>query len=861
MNPNFLKNILPHIIVVVLSLIIALAYMSPVLSGKNLKQHDVVQAKSIAKYNVEYRKSTGELPLWSPSAFSGMPAYMIVMDYPNSITLHLGRLVMKTLPEPANYVFFYLICCYTALCLLGMRPMVAFLGAIAYAFGAYNIINIGAGHMSKVIAVATAPPFLAAVIMTFRGKYLLGGVLVALFAGIHQFSNFVQITYYLLFSFLIFGIIFFIEALKTKQLKQFFVAAAIVVGAGLLSLGTHASRYWTTYGYSRETIRGKSDLSDEAQYVLNPETKKSKEIVARDGLDKTYAFSWSYGILETFNLFIPNFMGGASGGALPKNSTTFKTLTSKGVTDEQAQGFVDGGVPAYWGEQPGTGGPAYMGAILVFLAVFGFMISKNKLKWWALGSFGIFLGIAWGHNFFLNDFLFDYLPLFNKFRAVTMTLSVASIFLVVLAVLGLEELANMNKITTPNPSFQGGELTPLLAKEGLGVVSEQTIKKLLYAFVGTGGLALVFAVLGGMFFDFTSKNDAGFQQQLQKMVGDMSFASEIMRAIREDRLSLLRTDAFRTVFFISVAAGLVWAYLKKYVNFTVLVVSLSFFMLIDLWIVDKRYVNNASFVPKEEVLEVALTSADEQILKDKTNFRVLNMATSPFQDAETSFYHLSIGGYHAAKLKRYQELIEGHINNNNMGVLNMLNTKYIIQENDKKELVAITNPQALGNAWFVPAYKIVANADEEFRALKGFDALKIAFIDKKFEKDLTSLAPNAIQFDSTATIKLKDPKPDLMTYETSAKTSQLAIFSEIYYKESASEWICFIDGKEVPYMRANYVLRACIVPAGNHKIEFKFVSKGYKTGETIALISSIIMVLMTLIALFLYFKKNKNTHK
>ncbi len=850
MTPNFLKNILPHIIVVVLSLIIALAYMSPVLSGKNLKQHDVTQSKAMAKYDQEYRKTTGELPLWSPSAFSGMPAYMIAMDYPNSLTTHLGRLPLKILPEPANFIFFYLVGCYVALCMLGVSPLIAFLGAIAYSFGAYNIINIGAGHISKVIAVATAPPFLAAVIMTFRGKYLLGGILTALFAGIHQYSNFVQITYYLLFSFFLFGVIFFVEALKTKQLKQFFVAAAIVVGAGLLSLGTHASRYWTTYGYSRETIRGKSDLSDEAQYVLNPETKKGKEIIARDGLDKTYAFNWSYGILETFNLFIPNFMGGASGGALPKNSNTFKTLTSKGVTDEQAQGFVDGGVPAYWGEQPGTGGPAYMGAILVFLAVFGFMISKNKLKWWALGSFGIFLGIAWGHNFFLNDLFFDYLPLFNKFRAVTMTLSVASIFLVVLAVLGLEELANINN---------KGIISADLSEKSVEI--EQITKKLLYAFVGTGGVALIFAVLGGMFFDFTSKNDAGFQQQLQKMVGDMSFASEIMRAIREDRLSLLRTDAFRTVFFVSVAAGLVWVYLKKYVNFTVLVSSLAFFMLIDLWIVDKRYVNNASFVPKEEVAEMALTSADEQILKDKTNFRVLNMATSPFQDAETSFYHLSIGGYHAAKLKRYQELIEGHINNNNMGVLNMLNTKYVIQENDKKQLVAITNPQALGNAWFIPAYKIVANADEEFRALKGFDALKIAFIDKKFEKDLISLPANTIQFDSMATIKLKDPKPDLMTYETSAKTPQLAIFSEIYYRESASEWICFIDGKEVPYMRANYVLRACIVPAGNHKIEFKFVSKGYKTGETLALISSIIMVLMTLMALFLYFKKNKNTHQ
>ncbi len=855
MTPNFLKNFLPHIIVVALSLIIALAYMSPVLSNKNLKQHDVVQAKSIAKHNVEYYKTSGEVSLWSPSAFSGMPAYMIVMDYPNSITLHLGRLVMKILPEPANYVFLYLICCYIALSLLGIRPTVAFLGAIAYSFGAYNIINIGAGHMSKVLAVATAPPFLAAVIMTFRGKYLLGGILVALFAGIHQFSNFVQITYYLLFSFLIFGVIFFIEAFKTKQLKQFFIATTIVVGAGLISLGTHASRYLTTYGYSRETIRGKSDLSDEAQYVLNPETKKSKEITARDGLDKTYAFNWSYGILETFNLFIPNFMGGASGGVLPKNSNTFKTLTSKGVTDEQAQGFVDGGVPAYWGEQPGTGGPAYMGAILVFLAVFGFMISQNKLKWWALGSFSIFLGIAWGHNFFLNDFLFDYLPLFNKFRAVTMTLSVASIFLVVLAVLGLEELANMNKKTSHNPSSQGEELTSLPSKEALVMASDQTIKKLLYAFSGIGGLALIFAVLGGVLFDFTSKNDAGFQQQLQKMLGDMSFASEIMRAIREDRLNLLRTDAFRTVFFVSVAAGLVWAYLKKYFNFTVLAVSLSFFILIDLWIVDKRYLNNSNFVLKEEVLEVALTSADEQILKDKTNFRVLNMATSPFQDAETSFYHLSVGGYHAAKLKRYQELIEGHINNNNMGVLNMLNTKYVIQENDKKQLVAITNTQALGNAWFVPAYKVVANADEELRALKGFDALKMAFIDKKFEKDLTNLPSNAIQYDSMATIKLKDPKPDLMTYETSAKTPQLAVFSEIYYKESLSEWICFIDGKEVPYVRANYVLRACVVPAGNHKIEFKFVSKGYKTGETIALISSVIMVLMTAIALFLYFKK------
>ncbi|MDJ1493554.1 hypothetical protein QNI19_11470 [Cytophagaceae bacterium DM2B3-1] len=818
---NLLQKAIPHVLAIVAFLIITFVYFSPVLDGKTISQHDIVQAKGAGHEASLYREKTGHYPMWTNSMFGGMPTYLIAADYPNSWTTKVGRFFANLLPEPANYVFLYLIGFYILLAALGFDAWIGVLGAIGFAFCSYNLINIEAGHASKVIAMGFLPPILGGVILAYRGRYWIGGALVGLFLGMHIYGNHVQITFYMFLTIGFYVLMELIVAIREKRIKPFLIASVVLGVAIVLAVGSHASRLMTTSEYSKESIRGKSELTPK------PATGDDKGVNA-DGLDYDYAFRWSYGKMETFTLLIPDFYGGGTmSKSIGKSSAMYNALMEKGASDAQAKQIVaqlSGAL--YWGDQPTTGGPTYAGAVILFLFVLGMFIIPNRIKWWILGCAVFMTMLAWGKNFFLNDILFTYVPLFDKFRAVTMTLALTQVFLVLGAAMAVQELIRGDYSWT------------------------KLQRPLIWSFGLTGGIALLFALLGGAFFDFRSDI---VDSQLAQGYGDW-----IIRPIRDDRASILRGDAFRSFLFIVVAAGVIIAFLFKRLSPSLMVLVLGAVVLTDMFAVDKRYVNNDDFTVDRRDQQRAFikpTPADEQILRDTTQYRVFNYAASPFQDATTSYFHHSVGGYHGAKMRRYSDVIDSVLAKGSIKGLNMLNTKYVIVPDQKTGQIFVQqNPEALGNAWFVKEYKIVPNADEEIKAIETFEPKTTAIIDKRFEKDLNGLT---IQFDSTATIKLTSYSPDHLVYESNAQTPQLAVFSEIYYANK-DYWQATIDDKPVPHFRVNYILRGMVVPAGKHKITFTFISTTYQQGEHIALFSSIALFAFVGAAIFLSAKqKNK----
>ncbi len=819
---DLLQRTLPHVLAIVAFLFISFIYFSPVLDGKTIEQHDIVQAKGAAHEASEYRAKTGDYPMWTNSMFGGMPTYLIAADYPNSWTTKMGRFCANLLPEPANYLFLYLIGFYVLLVALSVDAWIAVLGAIGFAFCSYNLINIEAGHASKVLAMGFLPPILAGVILAYRGKYWIGGALVGLFLGMQLYGNHVQITFYMFLTIGFYVLMELIFAIREKKLKTFLIASAIVAVASALAVGSHASRLMTTSEYSKESIRGKSELTPK------PASGDGKATNA-DGLDYEYAFHWSYGKMETFTLLIPNFYGGGSmSKSLGKNSELYAALVAQGASDAQAKQIVaqlSGAL--YWGEQPGTGGPTYAGAVILFLFILGLFIIPGRIKWWLLASAVFMTMLAWGKNFVLNDFLFYNLPLFDKFRAVTMSLALTQVFVCFGAALAVQQLVKGN-------------------------YTWETLKKpLLWSLGLTAGFALVFAVLGGAFFQF--RNEA-IDQQLAQGYGEW-----IVRPLRDDRASQLRGDAFRSFLFIVAAAAVILAFLFKRLNATLTTLVLAAIILVDMFAIDKRFVNNDDFtVDKREQARafVKPTPADQEINRDTTQYRVFNYAVSPFQDATTSYYHHSVGGYHGAKMRRFSDVIDSVLYKGKLNVLSMLNTKYfIIPDQQTGQPLVRQNSMALGNAWFVPEYKLVANADQEITELSKdeFNPKNLALIDKRFEKDLEGFRP---QFDSTATIRLVSYSPDKLVYESTAQTPQLAVFSEIYYANK-DYWQAEVDGKPVPHFRTNYILRGLVVPAGTHKITFTFISNTYKQGETVALFSSIALFLFVGAAVFLSTRQKK----
>jgi len=789
------NKLLPFIVAIVVFFVLTMAYFSPMIEGKRLIQGDINHFRGMSKEIVDYRAKTGEEPLWTNSMFGGMPAYQISVQYKANLIKHIDNVLQLGLPGPAGLVFLYFLGFFILLLVLGVDPWLSIAGAIAFAFSSYFFIILEAGHNSKAHAIAYMAPVLAGIILTFRKKYLIGGVLTAIFLSLEINANHLQITYYLLMIIVLFGINELVYKIREKEFVSFLKAFGILLIAAFLAIGTNITSLWATYDYTQYTTRGKSELT-------------SNKTDRSSGLDRNYATGWSYGIPETMTLLIPDFEGGASGIAPGTNSATYKALKANDIPEGQAQGFVNQKLPMYWGTQPNTSGPVYVGAIIFFLFILGLFIVEGRYRWWILGATILSILLAWGKNFMpFTNFFFDYIPGYSKFRAVSMTLVIADFTMPLLAILALKKI------------FQGE-----LHKEKL-------IKKLLYTFYVVGGICLFLALFGSSMFSFSNANDPAYFKGLPDW---------LVAAIRQDRGNMLRIDAFRSLVFIAIAVGVIWAYLKNKLKKEWAFVILILAFVVDGWSVNKRYLNNDDFAQKSEVLNPYQPSqADLMIMKDTDpNYRVLNVTVDPFNDASTSYFHKSIGGYHGAKLRRYQELIERQIGNNNQSVLNMLNTKYIIGRGQDGNPVAQLNMAALGHAWFVNNYRLVPNADSELMALTKFEPAKTAIVDVRFKNLVEKFGG---QKDTTAVIELKNYAPNQLVYAYKANTDQLAVFSEIYYPNG---WDAYVDGKLTPHFRANYVLRSMVLPAGEHQLVFKFEPKFYKTGEKVSLASSLLLILL-----------------
>lgn len=832
--PSFdYKRLLPHLYAVLGFILVACIYASPALQGKRLAQHDAVQAEAAAHEVKEFHKQTGEWSAWTNSMFGGMPAYLIATDYPQSLTTRLGRILGGFLPEPIGHLFTMMLGMYVLLLALRARGWLAALGSVGFAFASYHLMYIQAGHMSKIIALAWMPGILAGVLWAWRGRPLLGGAVLALFLGLNLYGNHVQITYYAFISIAVLGVIEGAAALREGRLKSFALGSAALAVGAVLAVGTHATRLWTTEQYSRESIRGKSELTTKT-------TGSRPGQSAANGLDKDYAFNWSYGKAESFTLLIPGFYGGKSSGGLDTKSETYKAMVARGVDAAAAKQFAEQGAPMYFGSQPGTSGSAYAGAIVLFLFVLGLFIVKDRLKWWLLGMTALFLMLSWGKNFLLlNGPFFDYFPAYNKFRAVTMLLSVIQVFLAAGAVLALKTI--LDEKPSGSASRFAQIRRPFLISLGL-----------------TAGLCVLLALVPGVFMEFRSENDAAL---LGQIFGSAEAGNEFVRTLVADRESLFRTDALRSALFILVAAGLLWAFLTNKLRAAVLLPALTLLVLLDLFPVGKRYFNNGDFVSKAAQQELFTPSpADQQILADKAlSYRVFDGTRDAFSDAHASYYHKSVGGYHGAKMKRFQEVVEYQLAKSpmNLQVLNMLNTKYFLLPNQQTgQPAAQQNPEALGNAWFVSNYRLVANADEEMAGLTGLNPRQTALVDKRFESFLNGLK---ISPDSAANrIELTAYKPNALTYRSTTTSPQLAVFSEIYYRGN-EDWKAYVDGKETPHFRADYLLRAMVVPAGQHTIEFKFEPPAVSIGHTIDLVCSLLLVGFLALAVVVEVRKKKTT--
>ena len=808
------KVILPYLVAVLVFLVVTLAYFSPLLEGKRIRQSDTMQYMGASKELNDYREKTGEEALWTNSMFGGMPAYLISVKTKGNIIKHLNIPLGFRLGVPARYILMCLIGFYILLLAFKVDPWLSIVGALAFSFSTYFFIIGAVGHNSKLHAVAFMAPVIAGIILSFRGKILLGALVTGIFFSLQLSAGHPQISYYTLIIILIYGIVQFIYLIRDKRIIEFFKIVGILAIAGILAVGTNVTRLWFTYDYSKESIRGKSELTS------NQEDKTA-------GLDKTYILNdYSYGIAETFNLLIPNFMGGASRG-LTVDSELFKVMRQNNVPN--AKQIVEQNPLAYWGGQRSTAGPVYIGSIVVFLFVLGLFLVKGPVKWWLLSVSILAILLAWGKNFlFLSNIFIDYFPVYNKFRTVSMILVIAEFAMPLLGILAVQKIIEEG----------------LTKKEFLGAIKK--------ALIIVGGITLFFSLLPGALFDFSG----GFDEQLSAA----GWPDFFMDALREDRKHLLQADAFRSFIFIVLAGILIIVLYYKKIGKNIFYVGLAALFLLDLWTINRRYLNNDNFVTREQQQNPFVANkADEQILEDPDpDFRVLDLTTDVFNSTKPSFFHKSIGGYHGAKMKRYNELISYQIapeiqqiqntfqqenltmeilNNmmSDLDVLNMLNTKYIIYNGSVPPLF---NDYALGNAWFVDTFRIVENADEELAALTDINPEALAIIDKRFENQLSGFTP---VYDSSASISLLEYQPNYLSYVSESSSEQLAVFSEIYYPR---DWKVYIDSRLVTHFRANYVLRAMVIPEGEHIIEFRFEPKTFYTSENISLACSAILLLL-----------------
>ena len=814
LNLNFKKDLLPHAVAIAIFCLATVLFFAPAFfEGKTLPQHDITQWEGGAKELIDYREKNGEEGLWTNSMFSGMPGYLVDVRFSGNLVMHLHHIYGLFLTYPMSTIFIACLSFYILLLSMGVRSWLAIAGGLAYGFTAFSIIGLMAGHNSKISAVSTMPLVLAGIHLAFKGKNIWGFVVTSIGLAIHLRPNHLQITYYLLLIVVAYGIMQLVTAIKEKTLPAFAKTSVVLIVAALLAVGANFGSLLTTIEYSKYSIRGKSELTPVG------------ESEAESGLDKDYAFQYSNGIFEPLFLFIPNFYGGSAREDLGKNSNLEEALRKNGANRQQIQQQVSA-APAYWGDQPLTA-PYYAGAIVVFLFVLGMIFLENKYRIWLGGLVLFALVLSWGKNFELNYFIFDYLPGYNKFRSVTFAIIIVVLAMILGGFMGLEKL---------------------LSSE----FNKQTQKKFLIAIGSVAGFALLCVLLAGM---------GSYRGAIDAQLAN--YPDWYLNALRADRASLLRMDALRSLIFVLLFVGVVWALIKEKLSKGVAYSLLILFVFIDMFGISKRFINSDTFVRKSRQSEFQLTEADKRILQDKAlDYRVMNLL-NPFNDAKTSYHHKSIGGYHGAKLGRYQELIErciapeqskvisalqaGSFNFGEIGVLNMLNTKYFIAGSSANAV--IPNLTANGNAWFVSDVIEVSSADEEISEVGKIDTKTTAVIDEsKFQ--ISDAVPS-----TEGQITLEAYQPNYLKYTSRNSGDGLAVFSEIYYPKG---WTATIDDKEVDILRANYVLRALQVPEGEHVIEFKFAPSAYSIGNTVALISSSLLILLLLGAIgYTFMKKEK----
>ena len=800
-----LKKLYPYIGAFLLFVVIAYVYFPPLFEGKIVHQSDISSWRGAANEAIEFREKTGQEPLWTNSMFGGMPTTMISTIYKGNYLQQLYNNLFWG-PRPASYLILAFVSFYLLMLSLGVRSWVAIAGALAFGFCSYNFQIMQVGHNAKMVAIAFMPMVLASVVFAFSRNRWLGAVFLGISLAFEIMANHPQITFYLAMVILFYGGAQLYLAIKNKTLPSFIKTGVLLLVAAGLAAGANVNHLWPTWEYTKYTMRGGSELT------LNQQNQ------TENGLDKEYATAWSYGIEETFNLLIPNFNGGASAGELGKNSETYKFLKQAGA--QQVDQIIKQ-LPLYWGPQSFTAGPMYMGAVAIFLFVLGLVLIKGPMKWWIASLSLLVLLLGWGRHFMvLSNLFYDYVPLYNKFR-------VPSMILVVL------------QLTIPLLGFY----TVWKIVKG-DVEREIVLKGLKISLLIVGGICALFVLLPGLAGSFSAAADSNYPDWLQQ-------------CLPQDRKALLRSDALRSLVFVVLTAGCIWGIVRGKLKMERLLIVLCVLLALDMWTVDKRYLNNGHFVTQREFNnQFQARPVDKIILEDESlDYRVLDLSVNTFNDSHSSYFHKTIGGYSAAKLQRYQDLIDyfiapkidAVIQEAKQGatyssltqslstdpILNMLNTKYIIVDANSNP---IENRSAYGNAWFVKDYELVNTADEEIIKLAQIEPSETAVIAKEFAPIVQD---RGINFDDSATIQLISYAPNKLEYRTRAKDEQLAVFSEIYYPKG---WHVYVDGQEVEHFRTDYVLRAMFVPAGEHVITFEFRPDSYFVGSKISAASSVLLL-------------------
>lgn len=811
-----------------LFIITSFVYFAPQLEGKGLSQSDIKNHKGNSKELRDYKEETGEQSLWNNALFSGMPAYLTFVSNDGEIIKKVKKIYHRILPRPAGYLILYFGLFFLMLLLLKVKPWIAFAGALAYGFNMAFFVWIDTGHMTKAHAITYMAMVVAGILWAYRKKTLAGSALAGIGLSFMLSANHPQMTYYAGIMALIIGITYLIDAIRNKTLPSFFKTSVMLLLAAILAIGSNFGRLYTVYEYGKYSMRGESELTPDEDQT--------------SGLDKSYILDYSYDLGEAMTAFIPRFKGGGMAEPLGEDSNFYQEI-KKVASARQAEQMAQN-APLYWGSQPISGAPFYYGAVLCFLFVFGLFITKGKDKWWIVATVVVAFLLSLGKYLpSLAHFMVDYFPAYNKFRDVKNIIVIQQFAMALLGVLAVRQVY-LHKVT--EKKFYTG---------------------LKWSFGIAGGIALLFAVIPSLAGDFVGASDARYAQ--------MGWPQNLIDALQTDRKEVLRADAFRTFIFVALAAAGLWAYWKKKLKAQYALALWVILIFADMWPMNKKYLNNDDFVSQQKMEQPFTASiADKEILKDDSYYRVLNLTVSPFNDASTGYFHHSIGGYHGAKMQRYQELIEHHISPElqqisqrfqsvksqadvervfaGLNAINMLNTKYLIVD---KKSAPVQNPQAMGNAWFVKRLETVDNADEEIEKLDEINIKNTAIVDKCF----SDLLPKQLYpLDSISSINLVSYAPNKLVYRSETNVDQVAVFSEIYYPKG---WVAKIDGEEQAHFRVNYVLRAIQIPAGEHEIVFEFKPQSYYLGNKISLASSIILLLAVAGVVFIEIRKKRKTQK